>query len=134
MYNAVNSGKIGELVCMVRLMKLGVACEIVHLETTDVIAYTDYGIIRLQVKSSQFKINGSTRGYQFSTAYSGKKKPLTKEHCDVVAFVALERERVLFKPVECLRGQITKRLLPNKFDKDDLESRSWNHCIDYMFL
>jgi len=134
MYRAINSGKIGELICMVRLMKLEVPCEIVHIETTDIVAQLPEGLIRIQVKSSQFKRNNSGVGYQFSLAYGGRKKPLTKEHCDVVAFVALDRERVLFKPVECLKGQITKRFLPHKFDRDDLESRSWNHCIDHLFL
>ena len=134
MYNAVNSGKVGELVCMVRLMKLGVACEMVHMGTTDIIAQTEDGLIRVQVKASQFKRNKNGSGYHFSLAYGGNKRPLTKENCDVVALVALDRERVLFKPVECLKGQITKRFLPHKFDRDDLESRSWNHCIDHLFL
>jgi len=48
--------------------------------------------------------------------------------------VALDRERVLFKPVECLKGQLTKRFLPQKFDKDDLERRTWEFCLDQVLL
>ena len=130
MHDAVNSGKIGELICMVRLMKLGVSCEIVHMGTTDIIAQTEDGLIRVQVKASQFKRNKNGSGYHFSLGYGGKKRPLTKKNCDVVALVALDRERVLFKPVECLNRQLTKRFLPQKFDRDDLESRSWDKCIE----
>jgi len=42
---------------MVRLMKLEVPCEIVHIETTDIVAQLPEGLIRIQVKSSQFKRN-----------------------------------------------------------------------------
>ena len=130
MYNAVNSGKIGELICMVRLMKLGVTCELVHMGTTDIIAQTADGLIRVQVKASQFKRNKNGSGYHFSLAYGGKKRPLTDENCDVVALVALDQERVIFKRVGCLKGQLTKRFLPQKFDRDDLEARSWEKCIE----
>ena len=129
---AFEAGKLGEYICAVRLMKLGVSCEIVNLDTVDIVAYVDQRLIRIQVKSSKFKTNGTARGYQFSTSYSGKKKPLTKEHCDIVALVATDCERVLFKPVECLKGQVTKRILPRKFDRDDLEYKSWHHCMDYI--
>ena len=119
---------------MVRLMKLGVSCEIVHMGTTDIIAETEDGLIRVQVKASQFKRNRNGSGYHFSLAYGGNKRPLTKENCDVVALVALDREWVLFKPVECLKGQLTKRFLPQKFDKDDLERRTWEFCLDQVLL
>ncbi len=130
MYKAVEAGKMGELICLLRLMKLGITCEIVHMETTDIVASTDHGILRVQVKSSQYKKNHSGQGYQFSLAYGGKKRPLTGNECDIVAFVALDRERVIFKRVGCLKGQITKRFLPQKFDRDDLEARSWETCIE----
>jgi hypothetical protein len=133
MYKAVEAGKIGELVCMVRLMKMDVACEIVHMDTTDIVAQTEHGLIRIQVKSSQFKRHGNKNGYQFSLAYGSNKRPLTRGHCDLIAFVAIDRERVLFKPVECLKGQLTKRFLPQKFDRDDVEIKSWNHCMDHLY-
>jgi hypothetical protein len=81
------------------------------------VAYVDQRLLRIQVKSSRFKKNGTPAGISSLPAYSGKKKPLTKEHCDIVALVATDCERVLFKPVECLKGQVTKRILPRKFDR-----------------
>jgi len=136
----LETGKIGEHICMVTLMKMGVACEIVNLETMDIVAHIDEQMLRIQVKTSVLKRNrkerpgGGTPGYQFSTAYSGQKKPLTSSHCDIIAFVAFEAEKVLFMPVSCLKGAITKRFPPSKFDKEGLEARSWQHCLDCIFL
>ena len=131
---AFEAGKLGEYICASRLMKLGVSCEIVNLDTVDIVAYVDQQMLRIQVKSSKLKNQGQNRslGYQFATSYSGKKRPLTIEHCDIVALVATDCERVLFKPVECLKGQVTKRILPRKFDRDDLEYKSWQYCLDYI--
>lgn len=129
---AFEAGKLGEYICAVRLMKLGVSCEIVNLDTIDIVAYVNQQLLRIQVKSSVLKKHGKSLGYQFATSYSGRKRPITKEHCDIVALVATDCERVLFKPVECLKGQVTKRILSRKFDRDDLEYKSWHYCLDYI--
>ena len=138
--STVEHGKIGEHICMIRLLKMGISCEIVHIDTVDIVAYIDGSMVRVQVKTSTIKqnrkrgLNGGAPGYQFATSYSGKKKPLTEEHCDIVAFVALEAERVLFMPIGCLKNQVTKRMPPSKFEKEGLEERSWQHCLDAIFL
>lgn len=123
---------------MTRLMKLGYSCQIVNLDTVDIIINYEETLLRVQVKSSVLKGRGGAAknhmGYQFATSHSGKKRPLTREQCDIVALVAIEPERVLFKPVECLKGQVTKRISPTKFNKDDLEQRSLQHCLDAIFL
>jgi hypothetical protein len=131
---AFEVGKLGEYICAVRLMKLSMSCEIVNLDTVDIVVNYKSNLIRVQVKSSARRRHQKGWSYQFSTSVSGKKKPLTKDHCDIVALVATDRERVMFKPVECLKGQVTKRILPRKFDRDDLESRSWEYCIDFLNL
>ncbi len=138
MLNSFEAGKLGEHICMVRLMKLGYSCQIVNLDTVDIIINWQDVFLRVQVKSSILKGRGGAKeahmGYQFATSHSGKKKPLTKKQCDIIAFVAVEPERVLFKPVECLKGQVTKRISPAKFIKDDLEQRSLQNCLDRIFL
>ena len=123
------NGKLGEYICAVRLMKLGVSCEIVNLDTIDIIANLKDSLIRIQVKASNKKKHGHSWGYQFATCVTGKKRPMTKSDCDIIALVALDCERVLFKPVDTLKGQITKRILPRKFDDDYLESKSWENCL-----
>ena len=138
MLNNFEAGKLGEHICMTHLMKLGYSCQIINLDTVDIVINYQETFLRIQVKSSILKGRGSgmTRhmGYQFATSHSGKKKPLTKEHCDIVAFVAIEPERVFFKPIECLKGQVTKRISPIKFNKDDLERRSLQYCLDRLFF
>lgn len=135
MASNLEAGKLGEHICMVHLMKLGIPCELIHLDTTDIVVRIDNTLLRVQVKSSALKWNGDRKkSYQFSTAHSGKKKPLTKDQCDIVAFVALDCERVMFVPVEYVRGQVTRRFAPAKFRKDFLESRSWEDCLDRIFL
>ena len=129
---SLETGKLGEYLCAARLMKLGVSCEIVNLNTIDIIAQVSEKIYRVQVKSTVLRAHGRAMGYQFSTSYTGRKVPLTKKHCDIVALVAVDKERVLFRPVECLKGQVTKRILPRKFDRDDLEEKSWNFCMTYL--
>lgn len=137
MLNAFEAGKLGEHICMVRLMKMGIACELVNLDTIDIVAHCNNQLIKIQVKSSILKSKGSDKarsGYQYNTCYSGKKKPLTSEQCDIIAFVAVEPERVIFSHIDCVSGQVTRRFSPAKFDKDNLEERSWQKCLDRIFL
>ena len=126
------AGKLGEFICAVRLMKLGVSCEIVNLDTIDIVANHEGRLIRIQVKSSELKRQRKYWTYQFVTSVGGKKRPLNKKDCDLVALVALDCERVLFKPVESLLGQITKRILPRKFDNEFLESKTWEASLAYL--
>ena len=115
-----------------RLMKLGVSCEIVNLDTIDIVANHEGRLIRIQVKASELKKQRRYWTYQFATCVGGKKRPLNQKDCDIVALVALDCERVLFKPVECLSGQITKRILPRKFDNEFLESKTWEASLAYL--
>lgn len=125
-------GKIGEYVCAARLTRLGINCEIVNLKTTDIIAEHGLEFLRIQVKTSSLKRNKNCNTYQFLTVTGGKKKPLLKEHCDIVALVALEHEKVLFKPVEYFQNRLTKRIPPKKFEDKDLELKSWNNCLNFL--
>jgi len=137
MLNAFEAGKLGEHICMVRLMKMGVACELVNLDTIDIVVHYNNRLIKIQVKSSILKSKDSKSrrsGYQYNTSYSGKKIPLTREQCDIIAFVAVEPERVIFAHIDCVTGQVTRRFAPAKFDKDNLEERSWQKCLDRIFL
>tara|TARA_R100000773_G_C4208998_1_gene109055 strand:+ start:85 stop:513 length:429 start_codon:yes stop_codon:yes gene_type:complete len=140
MRSNLETGKMGEHICMVELMKMGVACEIVNLETVDIVAHVNKHLLRIQVKTSILKRNrktrlgGGTPGYQFATCHGGKKTTLDSSHCDIIAFVAFDAEKVLFMPISCLKGQVTKRFPPSKFEKDDISIRSWRHCLDCVFL
>jgi len=125
-------GLIGEHICATRLLKLGIPAQIVHMGCSDIVAECNERLWRIQVKTSQLKLNGKkSLSYQFATCKGGKKVPLSFSDCDIVALVAFEIERVLFMPVGCLRNNITKRLRITTYDDDDIAAKSWQRCMAY---
>ncbi len=132
---SLDRGKIGEYICALRMLKDGIRCQIINFEATDIIAYHDDRLFRVQVKSSTLKNNGPSRnkGYQFNLAVGGKqKRHLTDADCDIIALVAIEHEQVMFFPRERLHGAKTKRILPNKFDDSNLCLKTWDRCLTYF--
>jgi len=125
-------GLIGEHICATRLLKMDVPASIVHMGCSDIVAEYNERMWRIQVKTSQLKLNGKrSLSYQFSTCKGGKKLPLTFSDCDIVALVAFEIERVMFVPVGCLKRSITKRLPISTFDDENLCRTSWQRCMNY---
>ena len=133
----ITNGQLGEHICASALLKLGEKCEIVRLGTVDIVVDRGHqGVIRLQVKSSRYKTKDGTgrqKGYQFFTAFGGKKTPLTAEHCDAVAFLASDLERVLFKPISEVELKVTKRIAKSKFLVENLERDSWANTIEGIY-
>jgi len=131
------TGKHGEYIAAAALHKLGEKCEIINLGTVDIaVDKQDQGLVRLQVKSSLYKTKDSrhAKGYQFFTAHGLKKRPLTKDHCDIIAFVAIDLERVIFEPITKIAGQVTKRFARAKFLKDELEKNTWADCLEEVLI
>ena len=131
-------GRIGEVVCLLRLAKMGIQSEIVNLGTSDIISFAYDYTWRIQVKGSQLKGNKGTKdrhspGYQFCVSKGlSPKKPLTQEDCDIVALVAVPQERVLFVPVSSFKEVKTKRLKPIDFLEKELEWNSWAECMSHF--
>ena len=131
----IEAGRIGEVICLLRLAKMGIQSEIVNLGTSDIISFAYDYTWRVQVKASNIKGNKSASdarslGYQFCVSKGLKpKKPLTQEDCDIVALVAIPQERVLFVPVTHFKETKTKRLKPLDFLEEDLEWNSWVECM-----
>ncbi len=130
----VETGRIGELICLLRLSKLGIESEIVNLGTSDIVAFAYDYTWRIQVKASNIKENGGngkSLGYQFCISKGGQnKKPLEPTDCDIVALVAVPQERVLFAPVSRFDGVKTKRYKPHDFYHHNLEYDSWAECME----
>lgn len=129
----VETGRIGELICLLRLAKMGLEAEIVNLGTSDIICFAyDYSW-RIQVKGSHIKENGGNSkspGYQFCVSKGGRtKQSLTATDCDIVALVAIPQERVLFAPVSHFEGTKTKRFKPHDFAHPVLEWDTWSECM-----
>ena len=133
----IEAGRIGEVICLLRLAKMGIQSEIVNLGTSDIISFAYDYTWRIQVKGSQFKGNKGTKdrhspGYQFCVSKGlSPKKPLTQEDCDIVALVAVPQERVLFVPVSSFKEVKTKRLKPLDFLEKELEWNSWVECMSH---
>ena len=130
----IETGRIGEMICLLRLAKMGLEAEIVNLGTSDIICFA-YGYTwRIQVKASHIKDNGGngrSPGYQFCVSKGGgKKESLTQEDCDIVALVAIPQERVLFAPVSRFEGVKTQRYKPHDFVHPIVEWDSWCGCMD----
>jgi hypothetical protein len=130
----VQTGRIGELICLLRLAKMGLEAEIVNLGTSDIICFAHDYSWRIQVKGSHIKDNGGNSkspGYQFCISKGGRtKQPLTQADCDIVALVAIPQERVLFAPVARFEGSKTKRLKPHDFIHPILEWDTWSECME----
>ena len=130
--NNFERGKLGEFICATHLLKMGEKTEIVNLSTIDLIVHRDSRLIRIQVKSSEYKLKDNMsrfRGYQFSTVLGGIERRLTEKECDVLGFVATDLERVIFKPAKNF-NQITKRFAKKHFLQNDVEQASWNETME----
>jgi len=135
MLSELDTGKIGEYICALRMLKSGISCQISNFEALDIIAYHGSRLLRIQVKSSTIKNKGSGKGfgYQFNLAVGGKqKRHLTDADCDIIALVAIEHEQVMFYPRERLHGAKTKRVAPSKFDDPNLCLKTWDRCLTYL--
>ena len=131
----IEAGRVGEIICLLRLAKMGIQSEIVNLGTSDIISFAYDYTWRIQVKASQIKRNGGNSdspGYQFCVSKGLKpKKPLTQEDCDIVALVGIPQERVIFEPVSSFNGAKTKRLKAGDYLEPDVEWESWCRCMEH---
>lgn len=129
----VRTGKIGEVLCLLRLTQLGLQAEIVHSGATDILVFDGPKLWRIQVKASHLKQNKSSIGYQFSTCKGGGSKiPLTCNDCDILACVAIPVERVLFTPIDHVLNCKTKRFKKSDFQQENLEQATWQACMDWL--
>ena len=135
MTDNILTGQLGESICSVKLLKMDIPCSLVHLQKTDILALKDGKPLRIQVKSSRMKRAYERKGreyfsYHFSIASGGHpKQPLTKDVCDIVAFVAIDKERVIFKKVDDLQQKLTKHIMPDDFFIG-CDLFSWKKCFD----
>ena len=130
----LKTGKVGEIITLLRLTQIGKQADIVHVAGSDILVVDGKRTWRVQVKASHIKRNGGNgdarRGYQFCVSKGLKpKRSLTYEDCDIVALVAIEQERVMFVPVEHFKGVKTQRKKQIDFDQPYLESDTWDACM-----
>jgi len=131
------TGTAGELFAAFELTMLGVQCDLVKQDGTDVVAIKGFGVPiaqRIEVKTSthtneKYKKNGQQ--YSFTTSKGNNpKRPYTKEDCDILALVCLPERKIQFLPVGMCRG-VTKKIHMCTFINDsDITARSWQFALD----
>ena len=130
------TGTAGELFAAFELTMLGVQCDLVKQDGTDVVAIKGFGVPiaqRIEVKTSthtneKYKKNG--KQYSFTTSKGNPKRPYTKEDCDILALVCLPERKIQFLPVGMCRG-VTKKIHMDAFINDpDITARSWKFALD----
>jgi len=130
------TGTAGELFTAFELTMLGVQCDLVKQDGTDVVAINGFGVSiaqRIEVKTSthtneRYKKNG--RQYSFTTSKGNPKRAYTKEDCDILALVCLPERKIQFLPVGMVRG-VTKKINMDVFINDpDITASSWQFALD----
>lgn len=131
------TGTAGELFAAFELTMLGVQCDLVKQDGTDVVAIKGFDVPvaqRIEVKTSthtneNYKKNG--KQYSFTTSKGNNpKRPYTKEDCDILALVCLPERKIQFLPVGMVRG-VTKKIHKDAFINDpDITARSWKFALD----
>ena len=130
------TGTAGELFAAFELTMLGVQCDLVKQDGTDVVAIKGFDVPvaqRIEVKTSthtneNYKKNG--KQYSFTTSKGNPKRPYTKEDCDILALVCLPERKIQFLPVGMCRG-VTKKIHMDAFINDpDITARSWKFALD----
>ena len=131
------TGTAGELFAAFELTMLGVQCDLVKQDGTDVVAIKGFDVPvaqRIEVKTSthtneNYKKNG--KQYSFTTSKGNNpKRPYTKEDCDILALVCLPERKIQFLPVGMCRG-VTKKIHMDAFINDpDVTARSWKFALD----
>ena len=130
------TGTAGELFTAFELTMLGVQCDLVKQDGTDVVAIKGFGVPiaqRIEVKTSthtneRYKKNG--RQYSFTTSKGNPKRAYTKEDCDILALVCLPERKIQFLPVGMVRG-VTKKINMDVFINDpDITASSWQFALD----
>ena len=104
--NAVQIGRIGELIAQAVFEENGYKTARVNHEGFDLLVFDDDGLpIRVEVKSAS---RAYEKSYKFATASGSKaKKLLSPDDCDIVVMVALDLRRVVVRDVLQLRHKRT---------------------------
>ena len=124
------TGTAGELFTAFELTMLGVECDLIKQDGTDVVAVKGDGLFmaqRIEVKTATFV--DKKHCYCFSTSKGKPKRGYTKDDCDILALVSLPQRNIQFLPVGYLPG-ITKKIHINTFENDrNLIKRSWEYSL-----
>lgn len=117
--DALRIGRIGELITAASIEQAGYAAAQVPHEGFDIVCFDNEKSYRIEVKSASRPIDTS---YRFMTSRGSKsKKLLSSDHCDIVAFCAIDQRRVAYRPVTKITLKKT-RVKPQEFEESEMLS------------
>jgi len=125
----ITVGRIGELICCLRLEEIGIPNEIAHINGFDIAAHYKSKLIRVQVKARTVPDTRRKNFYMFATSKGSKKKiALTNKDCDVVGLVSIPEQQVIFMPVKT-KVNVTARVRISDYKKKDIALITWNQAM-----
>ena len=117
--DAIRIGRIGELICAASIEQAGFSAAQVPHEGFDAVCFDGEKSYRIEVKSASQPVDSS---YRFMTSRGSKaKKLLSTEFCDIVAFVAIDQRRVVYRNVTKVTLKKT-RVKPQEFEESEMLS------------
>lgn len=119
--NAVQLGRIGELIAEAVFEEAGYKCCRVNHEGFDLIIFDDDGqSFRVEVKSASSSAEGRGHRYKFMTSKGSKsKRVINTDDTDLVCFVALPLRRCV---IRCVTTVELKRTTLRAEDFDESEA------------
>ena len=125
----ITVGRIGELICCLRLEEIGIPNEIAHINGFDIAAHYKSKLIRVQVKARSVPDTRRKNVYMFTTSIGAKRKiALTRKECDVIGLVAIPEKQVIFMPVK-RKVNVTARIKISDFKKKNIALITWNQAM-----
>ena len=138
-------GRVGEGIVIAWLSRQGLLSRQVDFPHTDLVVPVPGRMLRVEVKTTGSAIaygHQVAPVYSFTTAQSKSSwdknlkahrptagVPLTLEHCDIIAGVCLDVERILFWVPD---GRGTVRKKPKELTYPDCEGVTWRNCLDQL--
>jgi hypothetical protein len=124
-------GTAGELYTAFELTMMGMECDLVKQDGTDVVVIKGDGVHvaqRVEVKTCTYI---DRNYYNFTISKGGEKRPYTKEDCDIIALVALQERKIQFLPVSKVTKIKTKKINVDLFRRDEeITQRSWKYALE----
>tara|TARA_R100000988_G_C3998784_1_gene167534 strand:- start:1447 stop:1854 length:408 start_codon:yes stop_codon:yes gene_type:complete len=128
----ITVGRIGELICCLRLEEIGIPNEIAHINGFDIAAHYNSKLIRVQVKARSVPDTRRKKIYMFTTSKGCKKKiALTRNECDVIGLVSIPEQQVIFMPVKT-KVNVTARVRISEYKKKNIALITWNQAMQVL--
>jgi len=129
-------GHTGESLTVHVLAKMGIYAYSIKHDGTDVIAIGGNGLPlsqRIEVKSSEDMAEPKKNLFSFSCSRGANpKRWYKKEDCDILAFVSLLDESIIFKAVEDI-PMVTKKIHRRDFQTEGITNKTWSEALNKSF-